>query len=207
MTKNSWERLIQILSLFLLGWGIKLMLNTPTMILPPWFLVALFLPIVIGISILGGFILKVIFGKKMTFVTYSSIVISLVSVSFIYSEFRPTYIINVPDNFVGEVKLVLSKHAKNDFTVNQFGIGYITLKSYKNGFTPKVFKNGKNITDEISVFSTGSMAWADIHGRSLGPYNYFGFIVPGFKSDSLNTDLFHLIENHAIDTTLLIKGN
>ena len=52
--KDKAQRIIQLIGLVGLILGILTMLRTPTVILPPWFLVLLFLPILLGVSFLLG---------------------------------------------------------------------------------------------------------------------------------------------------------
>jgi len=89
--------------------------------------------------------------------------------------------------------------------LNEYGIGYVSENTYRNGFKPVVEKDGDDITNEILNLSSGSMAHATIGGKVLGPYKYLSFIVPGQPTDSINNDLIGLIEKNAIDTTRLIK--
>jgi hypothetical protein len=101
---------------------------------------------------------------------------------------------------------LLSKDEKDKFELNEYGIGYVSESTYRQGFIPRVEKNGKDITDDvIRSLSLGSMTHATIDGEIIGPYNYLSFIVPGQSADSLSSDLLELIAKNAIDTTRLIK--
>jgi hypothetical protein len=204
--KDKAQRAIQILGLAGLVLGILTMLKTPTVILPPWFLVLLFLPILLGVSFLLGLGTRYLLKSNWTKLTFTTLFVGLFCIAFYVSEYRPTHKIIVTDSFSGQVRLLLSKDEKDKFELNEYGIGYVSESTYRQGFKPRVEKNGKDITDEvIRSLSFGSMTNATVDGKIIGPYSYLSFIVPGQSTNSLNTDLQELIDKNAIDTTRLIK--
>lgn len=204
--KDKAQRIFQVIGLFGLILGIWTMLRTPTVILPPWFLVLLFLPVLLGVSFILGLATKYLIKNNWSKLTYTAIFAGLICILFYISEYTPTHKIIVTDSFSGQVRLLLSKDDKDKFELNEYGIGYVSRSTYKRGFKPRVEKNGKDITDEIiRSLSFGSMTHATVDGKVIGPYKYLSFTVPGHRTDSLTNDLLGLIDRKAIDTTRLIN--
>jgi hypothetical protein len=204
--KDKAQRIIQLIGLVGLILGILTMLRTPTVILPSWFLVLLFLPILLGVSFLLGLGTRFLLKSNWTKLTFTALFAGLFCVAFYISEYKPTHKIIVTDSFAGQVRLLLSKDDKDEFELNEYGVGYVSESTYRQGFKPRVEKNGKDITDEvIRSLSFGSMTSATVDGKIIGPYSYLSFIVPGQSTDSLSNDLRELIDKNAIDTTRLIK--
>jgi|GEM_PF-1640276 len=204
--KDKTQKIIQILGLVGLVLGILTMLRTPTVIFSPWFLVLLFLPILIGVSFLLGLVTRLLSKSNWTKLTFTALFAGLFCVAFYISEYKPTRKITVSNSFSGQARLLLSKDDKDKFELNEYGIGYVSESTYRQGFKPRVEKNGKDITNEIiRSLSFGSMTNEAIDGKIIGPYSYLGFIVPGQSTDSSSSDLRELIDKNAIDTTRLIK--
>jgi len=88
MTKSKEQIAIVILGVISYALGIKTMLQTPTMILPPCFLVSLFTPFVFGLSFLLGFLTKTISKSSWHTVTFSSIYVSAICFTFFFKEHR-----------------------------------------------------------------------------------------------------------------------
>jgi hypothetical protein len=206
ISKDKIQRVIQLVGLIGLLLGIWTMLIIPTLILPPWFLVLLFLPILLGVSFLIGLVAKYLIKNNWNRLTYTAIFIGLFCITFYISEYVPTRKIIVADSFSGEVRLLLSKDSRDNFELNEYGIGYVSESTYRQGFKPKVEKAGKDITNDIiRSLAFGSLVHGTIEGKVIGPYKYLSFRVPGQPTDSLTNDLLGLIEENAIDTTRLIK--
>jgi hypothetical protein len=213
LRKSKGQIAIIVIGLISLGLGIKTLLYTRTVILPSWFLVALYTPIVIAISFGLGLLTKKIIKKGGHLTTYASIFATIISLSFYASEFRPTHKILLPENYSGEVTLFLSNEEQNDFEINNYGIGYVSNDTYKNGFKPTVIRNGQDISKQLTNLSSGTIGFGGVDGSTIGPYDYLTFTVPGQKSDnadseleqllSARNDLNKLIEINAIDTTRL----
>jgi hypothetical protein len=204
--KDKAQRIIQLIGLVGLILGILATLRTPTVILPPWFLALLFLPMLLGVSFLLGLAARFFIKSNWSRLTFTAFFAGLLCITFYISEYRPTYKIIVADSFSGRVRLLLSKEDRDKFELNEYGIGYISESTYRRGFKPKVEKGDKDITNEIvGSLSFGSMTNATIDGKVIGPYRYLSFIVPGQPTDSLTDDLLELIGKNAIDTARLIK--
>ena len=203
MKKNKLQIPIIIFGLVAIGLGVRSLLQVPTMILPTWFLVSLYLPIALLISFILGFITKKLTKSTWHMLTFTTIFASLVSLTFYFSEYSPSYTVKIPDTFVGEVKLLVTNESTNDLGVNKFGIGYINQKTYKNGFLPKILKGGKDITKEIHGYSTGSFATSLLHNKQ---FNYISFVIPGKKENEDDENNFNdLIKSNGIDTTRILR--
>ncbi|MEO5642765.1 MAG: hypothetical protein ABIQ40_15585 [Bacteroidia bacterium] len=202
MTKSKGQIIIILIGVLAIGLAIKTMLHTRTVIMTPFSLVVIYVPLVLLVSFgLGLLIKKIIKGTAFT-LTYTSIFATLISITYIYSEYMPTRDIVVPSNYSGNVRLFLSTENEDDFNINSYGIGYISKDTYHNGFRPTVIKNGKNITKDLTNFSSGgSISFAGVNGTSAGPYRYVQFTVPGQTQDTIGNDLQKLIEIKALDTT------
>lgn len=99
-----------------------------------------------------------------------------------------------------------NKDEKDKFELNEYGIGYVSESTYRQGFRPKVEKAGKDITNDIiRSISFLTLAHGIIDGKVIRPYKYLSFRVPGQSTDSLPNDILGLIERNAIDTTRLIE--
>jgi hypothetical protein len=208
MLKSKGQIAIIIIGLISLGLGIKSMLRVPTVILPPWFLVLLYVPIIVGFSFFLGLLIKALIKIEASKLTYTSFFVTIFSLAFYISEYKPTYEIIVPEKFNGVVNLYLSKEEKNDFRLNSFGIGYICKKTFYNGFKPKAIKNGHDITNELSDFYSGTVSSVGKNGN-FGPYQYLSFKISPHAIDTstLTNNLQKMIELNILDTTRILKTN
>jgi hypothetical protein len=185
--------------------GIRTMLEIPAVILPGWFLVILFGGILLLLSFGLGALLCSLTKSKIHILSATSIIVTIVCLGFYISEYRPTYTINVADNFIGEVKLFRSTLKNNRLSLNKYGVGYITDKTYRKGFRPVVIKNGRDITKECEGFVQGNVASAGFDGTSFGPFSYVGFTIGDNPADNIWTDLKNAIELKVIDTSIIMK--
>lgn len=187
--------LIAIASLVM---GIRTMLQMQTVILTPLGLVYIYIPIVFIVSFGLGALIKYISKGRLTLLSATCSLIIILCSSFIYSEYKPSHEIMIPDAYSGDVMLFLSNE-ENDFKINEYGIGYISSKSFTGGFIPKINRNGVDITKEIKGYSVGTFASTSLSGRTLGPYQYVQFTIPGNVTNQVS-DLEKLIELKALDT-------
>ena len=128
--KDKEQRKIQLIGLVGFILGILTMLRTPTVILPPWFLVFLFLPILLGVSLLLGLATRYFIKSNWSRLTFTALFAGLVCITFYVSEYKPTYKIIVANSFSGQVRLLLSKDDWDKFELNEYGIGYISESTY-----------------------------------------------------------------------------
>ncbi len=198
--KSKGQIAIIIVGLISIALGFQTMLRLPTVILPSWFLVLLYLPFVIGISFALGLLAKALTKIEASKLTYTSIFVTLISLIFYLSGYKSNHKIIIPDNFSGQVKLFLSNESTDDFKLNNFGIGYLSKETYYNGFKPSVIKNGQDITKDITKYSEGSFGDAGLDGKIITSCKYLSFEVPGVSKDTMDMDLKKLIETGALDT-------
>jgi len=202
MTKSKLQIAIVITGLISTGLGIRTMLQIPTMILAPWFLVGLYLPIAFFIALLAGFLAKTLLKSGWHVLTFTSIAMTVICLAFYISEYKPTYKIIIPDNYTGEVKLLVTDGKSNDFNISKFGIGYINQQTYKNRFRPIIIKGQQDISKEIRNYSIGSYVTTSMSNVS---FNYVSLEIPGKHETPEITSVDSLIALKAIDTTRLWK--
>lgn len=187
------------------GIGVRTMLEIPTVILSGWFLVIMYVSIALLLSLEFGALFCALTKFKINLLSATSIILTIACLGFYISEYRPTYTINIADNFTGEVKLFRSTLNNNKLSLNNYGVGYITDKTYRNGFRPIVIKNGRDITKECETIVKGNAVSAGINGSSYGPFSYVGFTIGGNTVDTIWTDLKKAIELKVIDTSIIMK--
>ena len=178
------------------------MLQIPTMILPSWFLVLLFLPISFLISFALGFFIKLLSKSQWNVLTFTSLVLTFISLAFYISEYRPNYRIIIPSAYTGEVRLLLTNGRTNDFKINKYGIGYINETTFKNGFRPTIIKNDHNISDQIAGYEVSSYATTSLNRIS---FDYLSFKIPGDQNVIEIISFEDLVKIKAIDTTRLLR--
>jgi len=200
MTKSKIQIAILTLGLLTIALGIWTMLQIQTFILPSWHLVLILLPITLSIAFGLGFLAKKLFKLRWHTLTITSLIMTIVCLTFYISEYRPSYTIYIPDNYAGEVTLLVSKETNNDFNINKFGIGYINRKTFKNGFHTTVIKNKEDITNQIKNYNRGAYFSAGTLNLSL---DYVTFTIPSYKENPAEISFDELININAIDTTRL----
>ena len=200
MTKSKIQIAILTLGLLTIALGIWTMLQIQTVILPSWYLVLILLPITLSIAFGLGFLVKKLFKLRWHTLTITSLIMTIVCLTFYISEYRPSYTIYIPDNYAGEVTLLVTKETNNDFNINEFGIGYINQKTFKNGFHPTVIKNKEDITNQIKNYNRGAYSSAGTLNLSL---DYVTFTIPSDKENPAEISFDELINKNAIDTTRL----
>ncbi|SIS58316.1 hypothetical protein SAMN05421796_101405 [Chryseobacterium piscicola] len=198
--KSKLQFVIIFLGILSSCFGIWKMLKTETMILSPWFLVLLFLPILLFISFLLGYFLKIILKSEWNTLTFTSVFVIIICSIFYASQYRPTNKVVIPKNFSGEVKLFVSNEKGNDFKINNFGVGYIDKETFDKGFYPKIIKENNDITDQVKLYSKGS--WVTTEKTDYS-FEYLTFIIPPKKEH--NKDVGELLKVNAIDITRLPK--
>ncbi|MDQ0966796.1 hypothetical protein QFZ20_002199 [Flavobacterium sp. W4I14] len=200
------RRIIQIilptLAIFSLGVGIWQMLQTKTMILPSWFLVVISLPGTLLLSFALGFIVKKLLNSKWQILTFTSIFVIIFCSIFCISEYKPVYIVVIPKNYVGEIRLFLSNENENDFSINRYGIGYIDMRTFNDGFYPKIIQGGNDITKQIKEYSKGALATMS---EDIYSFEYLTFYILDNGKKVEGKDIEELVKIKAIDTARLYK--
>ena len=200
MNKLKLQIAIGTIGLISTAIGIWTMLQTPTMILTPSFLVGLYLPITFIISLVIGFLIKALLKSSWHTLTFTALTMTVISLTFYINQYKPSYEIIIPETYVGTVKLLLSNESKNDFNINKFGIGYVCKKTYDNGFRPTIIQSGQDISKQIAGYSRGSYSTSSNSNLSL---DYFSFEIPGKVANTIEIDIDSLVKLKAIDTKRL----
>ena len=202
MNKLKLQVAIGTIGLISTAIGIWTLLQTPTMILTPLFLVGLYFPIAFIVSLVVGFLTKALLKSSWHTLTFTSLTMTVICLTFYASQYKPSYKILIPDKFVGEVKLLVSNENENDFKVNNFGIGYINEKTYKSGFRPTIIKGGQNISKQIAGYSRGSYATTSSSNLS---FDYLSFEILKNADSAFVIDFDSLLKLNAIDTKRLLR--
>lgn len=125
--------------------------------------------------------------KKVSYYTICFITISLALLVFHYYIYSPTLKIVVPDNYQGEVNLILSNVDNNILTIDSNGIGYINKWTFRKTWAvPKVFaSNGENINERCVGFNPstfwGYSKYCCLHGKEIRSLSFE--IVPANKKE------------------------
>ena len=188
-----------------LSYGIFLMSETTTMILPSWFVIVFVALITIGASFGIGVLVKYLLRSKWFTVTFASVIMIFLVGIYAIMEYKPTLKIIIGDVQVNEIKLFVSSKTVEDpeIIVSKYGVGYIDKKSFDNGFYPRIIKNDVDITGEIKVYRKGTF----LPPMSQYSFSYMQFDLPGQPSrqDQPDASVVSLFKTGAIDTTRLPK--
>lgn len=186
--------------------AIKTLLQTPTLILSSWFLVLFYTPILIGASLGIGCLLRLIGKNKYSLLRMSAFVLLVLAGSFVAFNYTPTYTVEVPEDYAGDVTLLVSNRAENELKVNQYGIGYITKKTYQQGFKPRVVRAGEDITDQTGTYSTGSFfSLSDTNSYEFVEFVVKGVVLPKYSRSKFEHSLESMTEAGVIDEYKLSK--
>lgn len=167
------------------GLAVNTMLQLPFVIFPAWCSVLILAPLLIGISLTLGYFVKNLRPTKWKTISLTFLFIAILSLLYVFSEYRKHVKINIPDNYVGTVFLILSNEPIDDFNVNEFGVGYICQDTYSNGFRPTVYRKGIDITKTISGHSIGSASY--LRHSSI---KYIKFKVPFRSSNTVSPKVY-----------------
>lgn len=126
----------------------------------------LIIGIIIGCLILSV-LLKLIF-KKISFLTLLFITTTFSFLIFHYKIYSPTLTIIVPNDYKGEVNLVLSNVDENILTIDNNGIGYLTEWTFEKTYSKPIVQqiNGKNLDKNLVGYNPSSF-----FGLTLGGGN------------------------------------
>jgi len=181
------------------GFFVNTMLQIPTVIIPSWFLVLMYTPVLIGISLTLGYFVKNLRETKWKTISFTFLFITIISLLYVFSQHSRKLRINIPKNYSGAVYLILSNEKTNDFDINQFGIGYICEDTYNSGFTPKVYRQDVDITKTIKSYNRGSASARSISRNSIW---YSTFNVP---PENVNSSFKPTVYRQDEDITKSIK--
>jgi len=115
--------------------------------------------IILGCLLVSG-ILRLIF-KKTSFLTIFSITTAISFVAFHYQLYSPTLTIKVPNEYNGEINLILSNVTDNILTVDSNGFGYLNEWTFKKTYTKPIVEqlDGKNLDKNLVGFNPSTF-WA-----------------------------------------------
>jgi hypothetical protein len=141
-------------ALLLITLIIKLTTVPGGLILSGLFLGGMFIGGILIACLLAALLLKLLV-KKISLSTLYFILISIGFLGYHYQLYSPRLKIIVPDNYTGQVNLVLSNVDHNILTVDSNGIGYVTKWTFnKTWAEPEVFtKSGKRINNQCVGFN------------------------------------------------------
>jgi hypothetical protein len=180
--------------------GIMTMSQKTSIFFEIWFLVLISFSLLLMSSLVFGFLIKILFKSSWLSLTFTSILLAVGSLTYYLYEYKNSYTIYIPENYEGFVRLYISRDHKNDFFINDFGIGYISYRNFKRGIIPTFIKDGVDITEQIGGLS-----------KTLYPHNYnqryfvdyCRFNVPGTNEINAFAEFNQLVIQNAIDTSRL----
>ncbi|MFV0185618.1 hypothetical protein OBK25_12975 [Empedobacter falsenii] len=122
--------------------------------------------IIIGCLILSG-LLKLVF-KKISYLTLLFITTTISFLVFHYKIYSPTLTIIVPNDYKGEINLILSNVDNNILQIDSNGIGYLTEWTFEKTYTKPIVKqvDGKNLEKNLVGYNPSSF-----FGTTLGGGN------------------------------------
>ena len=134
------------------------------MILSGLFLGGMYIVGIIIVCLILSGLLKLLF-KTTSYLVLLFITTSISFLAFHYQLYSPTLTIIVPNDYKGEVNLVLSNVDNNILTVDSNGIGYLNKWTYNKTYTrPHVVQvNGKDLNNNLVGFNPSSF-----FGKSIG---------------------------------------
>jgi hypothetical protein len=173
-----------------------------TDILSPVYYLILFLIAITITSFIFGGISKLLL-EKISFKTIFYFLFTLLSILSILYIHRPSYKVIVPDNYIGDVNLILSNVKENKLELDANGIGYINLKTFNKTFIPIILQNGIEINNRAVGFSKsgfwGKAQFSTNDGKTIQSLRFQ--IVPDHRireKQNYHKDLSGLINNKLI---------
>jgi hypothetical protein len=158
MKKRNLNLILILLSIISIGFLTVQLLKQPTFMLGSSYLTIMILSFILIGSLIIGLILKAIF-KQHSFKTILLSLLTIFSVTGIFYLYKPTYDIIVPENYIGEVNLILSNVKDNRLVLDGNGIGYINKITFNKTFNPKIIQNGIEINERAVGFNPSTF-WA-----------------------------------------------
>nr|WP_293304359.1 hypothetical protein [Allomuricauda sp.] len=150
--KTKYRRILWLISSILFVTLLIKMANLPSAY-GFWFpFILSFIICGIGVSIVGAILAAFLqpILKKYTFWTLFAVVSSIITIGLHIYIYSPPLKIIVPDNFVGEINLVVHPKNEKNLKINSNGTGYITESIYLSSSGNKkpnvYFKNGERVS-------------------------------------------------------------
>ncbi len=176
------------------------MLQTPPLFFKTWFMVLISFSIIFVLALGFGLLIKLVLKSSWYSFTFTAILLTLYGLPYYLNEYKYSYTIYIPDHYVGNVRLFLSRNNKNDLFINDFGIGYISYRTFNKGFMPTIVKNRSDITNQIDGMGKGIYP-ANFNEKYV--LDHLKFTVPGATENREVVDFDQLVIQNAIDTSRL----
>jgi len=139
---------------------IKLMTVPGGMILSGLFLGGMIIAFILLGCLVLTFLLRLFF-KNSSFLKIYFLTTAILFLAFHYKLYSPTLKITVPENYSGEISLVLSHVTDNILLVDSNGIGYINQWTFDHTYTkPIVIDNNGNDVSQFCVGFNPTTFWA-----------------------------------------------
>jgi hypothetical protein len=201
MKKNLQFGIVAV-SLVPCGYFVAKMLESPTMILPSWFILCLSGGLAVVVATGIGYVLKRLLGSGWHTVTFASIILAVSALVYLTVTYRPTCEVVIDPSYAGEVKLFVSRDANGpEIPVSRYGVGYISKANFDNGFYPRIRKGDSDISKEVGEYRKSAMATTAADKYS---FEYLAFDIPG-NGGSPGSSVDSLLKAGAIDTTRLLE--
>ena len=146
---------IGLISLGLLGNLIYTLTSVPGgMFLSGIFLGGMWIVIILVVSLLLAWLTKLAL-EKLPFWTIYFTLTAIAFAIFHYQMYSPTLKIIVPENYIGEVKLIKSSETDNILTLDSNGFGYLNEWTFNKLYSRPIVvdKNGKDLTEQCVGFN------------------------------------------------------
>jgi membrane protein implicated in regulation of membrane protease activity len=141
------------------------LLKAPTFILPAWIVAVIIITVLLVGCYLISFVLAIFF--KIRFRLTYFISVSITAIVLIYETHSPVLKIIVPQNYSGQVTLVLSNVKENILKVDSNGIGYINERTFLKIYAEPIVveSDGTPINDRCERYNPHSF-WTNGEGIS-----------------------------------------
>ena len=167
MTDRNLKTIFGLLSAGLLTTLLFKLTTVPGgMILSGLFLGGMYIVGIIIVCLILSGLLKFIF-KNSSYLTLMLITTSISFLAFHYQLYSPTLTIIVPNDYKGEINLVLSNVDDNVLTVDSNGIGYLNKWTFNKTYTrPNVVQvDGKNLDKNLVGFNPSTFFGKTVGGE------------------------------------------
>ena len=155
MTDVVIKRILGILTVIILTiTGFQISEFPGGMFFPGYFFGIAFIIGILIICLICAFIFNLIF-KKYPIISFLLIFFNLGLIAFNINYYSPTLKVIVPNNYTGEINLVLANIDENILEVDKNGIGYVNEWTFGKTYRkPKVFdQNGNDLSAQLKGFN------------------------------------------------------
>lgn len=141
------------------------------MILSGLYLGGMMIVAIIGGCLIVAGVLRLIF-KRTSYQTIFYIMTSISFLAFHYKIYSPTLTIIVPNDYIGEINLVLSNTNDNILKVDSNGVGYLTEWTFDKTYLRPIVKqtDGKNLDKNLVGFDRSAFFGRSKYSYGEGKY-------------------------------------